>query len=484
MKATALQPSPESMIRLFERSGLKLTQSQYRLFWIYHTLIRENENLDLTRIRNFENMVIKHYVDSALVTRLLDEIPSPLVDIGSGAGLPGIPIKILRPEVRLILAEGRKKRASFLDAAVRGLHLEGVDVFPHRVQGSFPHPIRGVITRAFETMVKTLERVAPFLPQGGRVIFMKGPQCEQEREEASLRMEGEYELERDLPYKIPHTPHERRLLIYCRRSTGTWISVAGVEKDSDMKIKEIISPVNETFKSFVKLTGAKGIRNQGLALFSGRKQVREVLASFPERCAGMILSDRHSLPLEITLPPMPIYRLKFELFKEVDISDTAQPILLVRIPEIPPWSPDEPAEGCTLCIPFQDPANVGAVIRSAAAFGAARVVLLKEAAHPFLPKSVRAAGSALLKVPLLEGPPLVQFHGGETPVVTLSPGGKDIRTYPFPPSFYLLPGLEGPGLPERMRATTVAIPMEREVESLNAAMAAGIALYLWRSSRG
>ena len=72
---------------------------------------------------------------------------------------------------------------------------------------------------------------------------------------------------------------------------------------------------------------------------------------------------------------------------------------------MPDWSDDAPwPDGCTLFIPFQDPENVGAVIRSAAAFGVARVVLLKEAAHPFHPRSSRAAGSALFQVPLYQGP--------------------------------------------------------------------------------
>ena len=126
---------------------------------------------------------------------------------------------------------------------------------------------------------------------------------------------------------------------------------------------------------------------------------------------------------------------------------------------------------------------MGAVIRSAAAFGVSRVVILKEAAHPYHPKSARAAGSSLLRVPLLEGPWTGELQLSKTPLVTLSPEGRAVGDYPFPPSFCLVPGLEGPGLPETLRRGTVlSIPMQPGVESLNAALATGIVLYLWRAS--
>ena len=72
-----------------------------------------NAALNLTRIHNFENMVLKHYVDSLLVLRYL-ELPHTLIDMGSGPGLPGIPLKIARPGVRMILAEPRGARVAFL----------------------------------------------------------------------------------------------------------------------------------------------------------------------------------------------------------------------------------------------------------------------------------------------------------------------------------------------------------------------------------
>ncbi len=82
------------------------------------------------------------------------------------------------------------------------------------------------------------------------------------------------------------------------------------------------------------------------------------------------------------------------------------------------------ARGCTVFVPFQDPENVGAVIRSAAAFGAARVVLLREAAHPFLPRASRAAGPAVFQVPLQAGPALAELRVENAPLIALDMTGR------------------------------------------------------------
>lgn len=250
-------------------------------------------------------------------------------------------------------------------------------------------------------------------------------------------------------------------------------------------MKEVASENNPTFKTFLRLTKARGIKKYGLSLLSGLKQVREVLTEFPDRCVGIILSDQLEQPPVTARKEILSYHLGPDLFRRIDIFDTRKPILIVSVEPFPQFTDDLWAPGCTLCVPFQDPANVGAVIRSAAAFGVSRVVVLKEAAHPFHPKSFRVAGSNLLRIPLLEGPLLEGLNIDKLPMITLSPKGEDIRDYRFPPSFCLVPGMEGPGLSDQLKDTTaLSIPMEPGVESLNAAMATGIALYLWRSKVG
>src|SRR5579875_1422084 len=123
-----MRPSRAALQAIIEGCGLRLSGPQYDRLWAYHGLLRAaNAELNLTRIHNFENMVLKHYVDSLLVLKFT-ELPSPLIDMGSGPGLPGIPLKIARPEVEMILAEPRAARAEFLEMVRYRLKLEGLEV--------------------------------------------------------------------------------------------------------------------------------------------------------------------------------------------------------------------------------------------------------------------------------------------------------------------------------------------------------------------
>ena len=254
-----------------------------------------------------------------------------------------------------------------------------------------------------------------------------------------------------------------------------------IGRSQGMKEKEITSADNPMFKELLKLERARGIRKQGRALISGMRTVKEVLEEFPGFVENVILSEEHrfeSLPVKRSMAAV---RMKPELFRRIDFHNTHSPLLVVRVEHRLKWEDTAAPPGCSLCIPFQDPVNVGAVIRSASAFGVSRVILLRDSACPFLPKSVRAAGSALFRIPMLEGPFLRDLRVTSAPIITLSPEGTDISGYTFPESFYLVPGLEGPGLPEHLwNIRALSISMENNVESINAALAAGIALYVWK----
>lgn len=205
------------MRALLERAGIQLRPEQLEQLWRFHQLLRErNHDRDLTRLIEFESVVVKHYVDSMYIGKLL-ELPSPLVDVGTGAGFPGIPLKIRYPELELTLAEQRPRRIAFLEEAIRTLGLRKVKTFDHRVVSrSFNEPMAGVITRAVEPIAKTLLRTSGCTRAGSQIIFMKGPAVDDERQAAVKEFGRDYRLVRDEPYNLPHSPHARRLLVFER----------------------------------------------------------------------------------------------------------------------------------------------------------------------------------------------------------------------------------------------------------------------------
>jgi tRNA G18 (ribose-2'-O)-methylase SpoU len=244
----------------------------------------------------------------------------------------------------------------------------------------------------------------------------------------------------------------------------------------------IESADNPRFKRMKRVLSGRGIRKEGSALVPGARFVTEAVAAMPNRCLAWITIGNQPAPPPglpdaadwLSLPP--------RLFREIDVLGTGAPLLWVSTPALAPWQPPEPAPGCTLLVPFQDPENVGAVTRSAVAFGVGCVVLLEGCAHPFHPRAIRASGGAVFRAPLVTGPAIDDLPGDVT-ITALSGEGRDIDAFTFPPRFVLLPGVEGPGLPGRLRKGALSITTTGAVESLNAATATAIALYLWSRAR-
>jgi 16S rRNA (guanine(527)-N(7))-methyltransferase RsmG len=209
------------MDALLKKSGIRLTPKQLEQLWRYHNLLRKrNEDRDLTRIVGFEPMVQKHYLDCLIVGDLF-KLPSPLLDVGTGAGFPGIPLKIRYPHLQITLAEPRPRRVNFLKEAITECRLDRVEVFDHKVvSDSFQKPMAGVITRAVEEMEKTLLRTSKCVREGSRIIFMKGPAVDPEVKVVDRRFGKSFRLVLDKAYTLPHSHHERRLLVYERTAVS------------------------------------------------------------------------------------------------------------------------------------------------------------------------------------------------------------------------------------------------------------------------
>lgn len=247
--------------------------------------------------------------------------------------------------------------------------------------------------------------------------------------------------------------------------------------------KEIASATNPRFKIWRSLLESRGIKRHGLAIAAGSKITGEVAVLLPESVVTVIVSDRIDYEGQ---PPgkANIVSLSRDLFRTLDVSGTSSPLFVVQTPDIPAFNVEAVDAPLVLAIPFQDPTNAGAAIRSAAAFGVRDILLLAEAANPFHPKGLRAAGPAAFLVRYYTGPSIKDVGKIPMPCVALSRGGTNLQDAVLPERCMLLPGMEGQGFPPGFQADMmVSIPMSSDVESLNAAVAVSVALFVFTGGR-
>ena len=209
-----VKPSLEGLDKLLHYYGVELEPATLAQIWEFHQLLRaNNDDQDLTRLNAFETMVERHYADCTLINAFVPEWPARMIDVGSGAGFPGIPLKLVNPRIRLTLCEPRPNRIEFLNMVIEKMGLKGIDVFGHKVTSrSMTIPVDGVISRAFELMEKTLPRIANALKVGGRGYFMKGPAVADELrtfhpEDFGYKFAGKHF------YTIPNSTQDRALII-------------------------------------------------------------------------------------------------------------------------------------------------------------------------------------------------------------------------------------------------------------------------------
>jgi 16S rRNA (guanine527-N7)-methyltransferase len=188
-------------------------QERAKLAHFYRLLMENQEKENFTRLLKLRDIAIKHFIDCQIVTTLT-ELQFPLLDVGTGPGFPGIPLKIRYPQEKIILAEGVQKRVEFLKHVRSEMQLQNLDIVGRNINKYFAYPVRGVITRAVEDISNTLGNVLSCLDVGGRVYFMKGPAVDPEIAPALQKHREFYKLVSDIPYSLPHTPHQRRLVIF------------------------------------------------------------------------------------------------------------------------------------------------------------------------------------------------------------------------------------------------------------------------------
>lgn len=175
----------------FRKVKIALTEQQAGQFVRYYELLTEwNRVMNLTAITEFSEVVRKHFVDSVLLADYIRQTqPSSLIDIGTGAGFPGIPLKILFPKLRVTLLDSLNKRIRFLDAVILALGLTEIETIHGRAEeygmkDAYREQYDLCVSRAVARLASLCEFCIPFVKKSGAFVAYKAAKSEEELLEA------------------------------------------------------------------------------------------------------------------------------------------------------------------------------------------------------------------------------------------------------------------------------------------------------------
>jgi len=201
--------------------GLELTEHQSKQFLLYQQeLLDWNTRMNLTAITDPEEVLIKHFLDSLSLLMVYDPPNARLLDIGAGAGFPGLPLKIVRPQWHVVLLEATGKKVSFLQHVIETLQLEDVMAVHGRAEelahkAEYRDSFDMVTARAVASLSTLLEYAAPFCRVGGQIIFPKKGDLTEELTQgkrAGLQVGARFRA--DVPVTLPGLEDGRRLLVW------------------------------------------------------------------------------------------------------------------------------------------------------------------------------------------------------------------------------------------------------------------------------
>lgn len=173
----------EKIIEKFKEYGFNLSDKQAEQFNIYmEFLLQENEKYNLTAITNKDEIIVKHFIDSVLPISKLNQ-NALVVDVGTGAGFPGVPLKILRNDLKIVLLDSLQKRINFLQTLVKKLELSDVECVHARSEDYAKlnrERFDYALSRAVAAIPTLSEYLLPLVKVGGQAIMYKGIKAKEE----------------------------------------------------------------------------------------------------------------------------------------------------------------------------------------------------------------------------------------------------------------------------------------------------------------
>jgi 16S rRNA (guanine527-N7)-methyltransferase len=198
--------------------GIPLDERTLNLFEIYYReLLLWNEKMNLVSVKSPVDIIVKHFIDSLTISPYIKKDGS-LLDIGSGAGFPGIPLKIVHKELKITLLDASRKKTSFMKNVVRKMELHSIEAV-NREAAQFlkeigPLAFDAVVSRATFKLPDLVRTGAPFLPPGGLLLAMKGKNIKEEFIKAiEISKDFNMELLGFHEFELPVTKDPRTIII-------------------------------------------------------------------------------------------------------------------------------------------------------------------------------------------------------------------------------------------------------------------------------
>jgi 16S rRNA (guanine527-N7)-methyltransferase len=210
----------EYLLKAAKDFEFDLTEAQLQKFATYLRLLQEwNQKINLTAIEDDQGIVIKHFIDSLLFLKKINLSSKMVVlDLGTGAGFPGLPLKIWQPEVKVVLADSLQKRIRFLEEVVKNLELKNIEIVHGRAEDlarekSYREKFDCVVARAVASLPVLAEYCLPFVAKEGFFAAAKGPDLEEElvQAEQAIKTLGGEVLTVEY-YLLPYLEEKRSLI--------------------------------------------------------------------------------------------------------------------------------------------------------------------------------------------------------------------------------------------------------------------------------
>ena len=206
------------LLRASSEMGLPLTEAQVSLFETYReTLLLWNSRMNLVSLQSSLDLPVRHFIDSLTLLPYLPAGPGSLLDIGSGAGFPALPVRIIRPDLRITLLEASRKKCSFLKELTRRLRLQDVTVLNTRLEELLKQPQRPsfdiITSRATLKLPVLLEMGLPLLKEGGILAAMKGPGLDEETAALESMKTINFRIVARVAFSLPLTGDRRHVLL-------------------------------------------------------------------------------------------------------------------------------------------------------------------------------------------------------------------------------------------------------------------------------